>query len=177
MAADRRPSCEHHASPFGGGTKMEPPDYNSYRTIVSSNSKGNPFPIGEIFSMEIGTFCEIKNPELLLVANALKDDQWKSAPEIGVGMVSYLGYPVSWPDGRIFGTICVLDDKANYYIDVYQEILLHCRDVPQGDLQTLARLGGELEEQKAQLNELFARVPEAIVLADRDSRIMRVTRL
>ncbi len=157
-------------------TKIEPPYYTYYRTLVSSNSKGNPFPIDEIFSMDIGTFCEtvIKNREPLLVTNALEDDQWKLAPEIGVGMVSYLGFPVSWPDGRMFGTICVLDDKANRYSDLYQEILLQCRDVLQGDLQTLARLGSELEEQKAHLSELFARVPEAVVLADRDSRIMRV---
>jgi PAS domain S-box-containing protein len=157
-------------------TKIEPPDYTYYRTVVSSNSKGNPFPIDETFSMDIGTFCEtvIKNREPLLVTNALEDDQWKSAPEIRVGMVSYLGFPVLWPDGRMFGTICVLDDKANRYSDLYQELLLHCRDVLQGDLQTLARLGNELEEQRAHLSELFARVPEAVVMVDRDSRITRV---
>ena len=157
-------------------TKIEPPHYAYYRTMVSSNSNGNPFPIDEIFSMDIGTFCEtvIKNREPLLVTNALEDDQWKLAPEIGVGMVSYLGFPVLWPDGRMFGTICVLDDKANRYSDLYQELLLHCRDVLQEDLQTLARLGNELEEQRAHLSELFARVPEAIVMVDRDSRITRV---
>ena len=128
-------------------TKLEPPHCIHYRTLVSSNSQGNPFPIDELFSMDIGTFCEtvIKNREPLLVINALEDDQWKSAPEIGVGMVSYLGFPVLWPDGRMFGTICVLDDKANRYSDLYQELLLHCRDVLQADLQTLARLGNELE--------------------------------
>src|SRR6516162_164351 len=26
-------------------------------------------------------------------------------------MISYLGFPVVWPDGQIFGTICVLDRK------------------------------------------------------------------
>jgi GAF domain-containing protein len=121
-------------------TKMEPPHYTHYRVLVSSNSEGNPFPSEELFSMDIGTFCEtvIKNCEPLLVANALEDDRWKSAPEIGVGMVSYLGLPVLWPDGRVFGTICVLDDKANRYSDLYQELLLHCRDVLQGDLRTLA---------------------------------------
>jgi PAS domain S-box-containing protein len=157
-------------------TKIEPPCYTHYRTVVSSNSEGNPFPIDECFSMDIGTFCEtvIKNRERLLVANALEDDQWRSAPEIQVGMVSYLGFPVLWPDGRMFGTICVLDDKANLYSDVYQEFLSHCRDVLQADLQTLARLRNELEEQAARLSELFARVPEAIVMIDRDSRISRV---
>ncbi len=154
---------------------MEPPDYTCYRVLVSSNSAGNPFPIDQFFSMDIGTFCEtvIKKREPLLVTNALEDDQWKMAPEIQVGMVSYLGFPVLWPDGRMFGTICVLDNKANRYSDLYQELLLHCRDVLQGDLQTLTRLGNELEEQRAQLTELFARVPEGVVMVDRDSRITR----
>ena len=157
-------------------TKLEPPDFTHYRTVVSSNSKGNPFPVDETFSMDIGTFCEtvIKTREPLLVGNALEDDQWKLAPEIKVGMVSYLGFPVVWPDGRMFGTICVLDDRANRYSDLYQELLLHCRDVLQGDLKTLVRLGNELEEQRAQLSELFTRVPEAVVMVDRDSRITRV---
>jgi PAS domain S-box-containing protein len=157
-------------------TKLEPPHCTYYRTLVSSHSKGNPFPADETFSMEIGTFCEtvIKKREPLLVANALEDEQWKLAPEIQVGMVSYLGLPVLWPDGRMFGTICVLDDRANRYSDLYQELLLHCRDVLQGDLQTLARLGNELEEQRAHLSELFARVPEAVIMVDRDSTITRV---
>jgi PAS domain S-box-containing protein len=157
-------------------TKMEPPLNVRYEVIVSSNSEGNPFPIAEFFSMDIGTFCEtvIKKREPLLVANALEDDQWRSAPEIKVGMVSYLGFPVLWPDGRMFGTICVLDDKTNLYSDLYQELLSHCRDVLQADLQTLDRLGSELEEQGARLAELFARVPEAVVMIDRELRITRV---
>ena len=156
--------------------KLEPPDYTYYRIVANSNSEGNPFRMDETFSMDIGTFCEtvIKNREPLLVANALEDDQWKSAPEIQVGMVSYLGFPVLWPDGRMFGTICVLDDKTNGYSNLYQELLEHCRDVLEGDLQTLARLGNELEEQRAHLSELFARVPEAVVMVDRGSRITRV---
>jgi PAS domain S-box-containing protein len=157
-------------------TRIEPPYCTDYRTIVSSNSTGNPFPVDEIFALDIGTFCEtvIKNREPLLVIDGRQDDQWKSAPEIGVGMVSYLGFPVLWPDGRMFGTICVLDDTANRYSDAYQELLSHCRDVLQGDLQTLARLGDEIEEQRAYLSELFARVPQAVVMVDRDARIARV---
>ena len=156
-------------------TKLEPPHYTHYRTVASNSGPGNPFPVDDTFAMDIGTFCEtvIKNREPLLVANALEDERWKSAPEIQVGMVSYLGFPVLWPDGQMFGTICVLDDKTNRYSDLYQEVLMHCRDVLQADLQALARLGSELEEQKAHLRELFARVPEAIVMVDRDSRIVR----
>jgi len=156
-------------------TKLEPPNYTHYKVISSSNSQGNPFPADQCFAMDIGTFCEtvIKSCEPLLVANGLDDERWRSAPEMQVGMVSYLGFPVLWPDGRMFGTICVLDDKTNRYSDLYQELLQHCRDVLQADLQTLARLRNELEEQATRLSELFARVPEAVVMVDRDSRVTR----
>ncbi|NJO12670.1 MAG: PAS domain S-box protein [Gammaproteobacteria bacterium] len=157
-------------------TRMEAPHYTHYRTVSSSHSPGNPFPVDQLFAMDIGTFCEtvIKARDPLLVPNAREDERFRRAPEIQVGMVSYLGLPVLWPDGSVFGTICVLDDKTNWYSDLYQELLKHCRDVLQGDLQTLARLGNELEEQKAHLSELFARVPEAVVMVDADSRITRV---
>jgi GAF domain-containing protein len=83
-------------------TKLEPPHYTHYKTLVSSNSKGNPFPVDETFSMDVGTYCEtvIKTREPLLVANALQDGQWESAPDVQLGMISYLGFPVSWPDGK-----------------------------------------------------------------------------
>ena len=29
------------------------------------------------------------------------------------GMVAYLGYPVFWPDGKLFGTLCAVDTKEN----------------------------------------------------------------
>ena len=156
--------------------KLEPPHYTHYKILASSNSGGNPFPVDDTFAMDIGTFCEtvIKSREPLLVVNGLEDDEWKLAPEMKVGMVSYLGYPVFWPDGRVCGTICVLDNRANGYSDLYQQLLLHCRAVLQADFQTLVRLGDELEDQKAHLTELLARVPEAVVLINRESRIARV---
>jgi PAS domain S-box-containing protein len=156
--------------------KLDAPHYSQYRILASSKSAKNPFPVDDTFAMDIGTFCEtvIKSREPLLVANALEDDKWKRAPEIKVGMISYLGLPVVWPDGHMFGTICVLDDKANPYSDVYQQLLLHCRDVLQADLQTLVRLSGELEEQKLHLSELFARVPDAVVMISSEFRITRV---
>ena len=133
--------------------KLEPPHYTHYKVVSSSNSEGNPFPAGDVFAMDIGTFCEtvIKNRAPLFVPNALEDDQWRQAPEIKTGMVSYLGLPVVWPDGRMFGTICVLDDKTNRYSDLYQELLAHCRDVLETDLQMLVRTSDELHTLQIEL--------------------------
>ena len=135
-------------------TKLEPPDYTYYRTVVSSDSSGNPFPIDQTFSMDIGTFCETVIKDRGTATGRKRPGRralWKRAPEIQVGMVSYLGYPVLWPDGRMFGTICVLDDKTNRYSDLYQELLSQYRDVLEADLQTLTRLDNKLEEQRAHL--------------------------
>lgn len=133
--------------------KLEPPHYTHYKVVSSSNSEGNPFPADDVFAMDIGTFCEtvIKSRAPLLVANALEEDQWREAPEIKTGMVSYLGLPIVWPDGRVFGTICVLDDKTNRYSDPYQELLAHCRDVLESDLQMLVSMSGELQNLQLEL--------------------------
>lgn len=156
--------------------KLVPPDYSQYVILASSNSDKNPFPVDDTFSMDIGTFCEtvINSREPLLVVNALEDDKWTQAPELKVGMISYLGLPVCWPDGLMFGTICVLDDKANPYSGHYQELLLQCRDVMHADLETIVRLSNEIEDQKAHLGELFARVPEAVVMIGREFEVTRV---
>lgn len=157
-------------------TMVEAPLCTCYTTVVSSASPTNPFPVGQRFALDIGTYCEavIKNRAPVLVENALADAAWTSAPELRVGMVSYLGYPVAWPDGRIFGTVCVLDSKANAYSGVYRDLLRHCREVLEDDLRVLVRFSDEIDEQKTRLSELFTRVPAAIVMVDRDWRIARI---
>ena len=153
--------------------KVEPP---VAKVLLSSNSTGNPCPGGFVSDLGTGLYCEtvMKTRLPLLVADALQEEEWKHNPDIQLGLISYLGYPVIWPDGQIFGTICVLDLKRNEYSPLYRKFLLQCRDLLQADLNSLANLGRELATQRAHLEELFARVPEAIVLLDVDDRIIRI---
>ena len=151
-------------------------DAPNIKVVVSSDSKGNPYSPNEVSSLNTGLYCEtvMRTGQPLLVPDARADDQWKSNPDVKLGMVSYLGLPVAWPDGQIFGTICVLDDKKNEYNELYRKLLLQCREVLQGDLRWLTRLGGELTTQKAHLDELFVLVPEAIAMVDGDGHLLRV---
>jgi GAF domain-containing protein len=123
--------------------KVEPPNI---KVLVSSESNGNPYERDEVAALNTGLYCEtvMKTRQSLLVPDALRDDEWKSNPDIKLGMISYLGFPVAWPDGRIFGTICVLDKKENAYSGLYRKFLLQCRDVLQADLSSLAKLSGKL---------------------------------
>lgn len=96
----------------------------------ASNSPDNPYKkgMGEIFQNS-GLYCErvIKSQEKLLVANALNDPEWDQNPDIKLNMISYLGYPVNYPDGSPFGTICILDNKENPYSKDIENLLLQIK--------------------------------------------------
>jgi PAS domain-containing protein len=125
--------------------KVEPPNI---KVFVSSESNGNPYERDELATLNSGLYCEtvMKTRQSLLVADALREEEWKSNPDIKLGMISYLGFPVTWPDGRIFGTICVLDKKENSYSELYRKFVVQCRDVLEADLRALARSEAYLEE-------------------------------
>jgi len=81
----------------------------------------------------------ITTKERLLVPNALKDPDWVSNPDVKRGMISYLGFPLLWPNGEVFGTICVLDAKENRYSEVYERLLLQFRELVEAHLRLLYR--------------------------------------
>jgi len=152
--------------------QVDPPNI---KVLVSSDSKGNPYTPNEVSSLNTSLYCEtvMRTRQPLLVPDALADEQWKSNPDVRLGMISYLGFPVAWPDGQIFGTICLLDDKRNEYNELYRKLLMQCSEVLQGDLRWLTRLGGELTTQRTYLDELFALAPEAIAMVDGDGHLTR----
>jgi PAS domain S-box-containing protein len=114
----------------------------------------------------------LKSGQPLHVADALADEGWKSNPHVKSGMISYLGVPFSWPDGEIFGTICVRDNKRNEYSEAYLKLLQHFRDLLQDDLRSLATLHGQLEERKAKIRRLFDANLIGIFVWDVEGRIL-----
>ena len=105
--------------------------------FVSSNSEGNPYSPGDKENLwGSGLYCEtvIKTKEKLHVPNALVDEHWKHNPDIKLKMISYLGYPILYPDGKPFGTICVLDKKENSYSGYFEKLIQKFRDLVQSDL-------------------------------------------
>jgi PAS domain S-box-containing protein len=151
--------------------RAEPPNI---KVFVSSESNGNPYEPEEVASLNTGLYCEtvMKTRQPLLVPDALRDDEWKSNPDIKLGMISYLGFPISWPDGEIFGTICLLDNKRNEYSDLYRKLLLQWRDVLQADLRSVATLHGELEEREAKIRRLVDANIIGVLISDLEGQII-----
>src|SRR6202166_1717329 len=148
--------------------RVDPPHI---KVFVSSTSKGNPCEPG---ALDTGPYCEtvMKTGQPLLVADALENEAWKANPHVRLGMISYLGVPIGWPNGRIFGTICVRDNKRNEYSEAYLKLLLHFRDMLQADLKSLARLHGEIEEHETKIRRLVDSNIIGIFVWDFDGRVL-----
>ena len=116
--------------------KIDPPQIEVF---VASATEGNPYEKGERADLGTGLYCEtvMAQRSPLLVPDALKDPNWDHNPDIELGMVFYLGFPLMWPDGEIFGTICVLDSRENQQAVAYQELLAEFKEIIEMHLMSL----------------------------------------
>ncbi len=127
---------------------------NAYLEVsVSSNTQDNPYRPGSKEHWE-GLYCQtvIQQQRKLVVANALKDPQWTNNPDGKLGMIAYMGVPVNFPDGRPFGTICVLDRKERHFTERESRVLQSVQHAVQSDLAALA-LQLENDRQRDALRE------------------------
>ncbi len=135
--------------------KVEPPYIEVFR---SSETNNNPYKVGDKESLA-GLYCEkvIKTRNELLVPNALKDENWNRNPGIKLGMISYIGFPIIWPTGEIFGSICVLDSKENRYGEVYKKLLFQSKELVDAHLELIyqnSRLENTARELEKSLIEI-----------------------
>lgn len=102
--------------------------------------------------------------EELCVPDAIADPAWCHNPDVKLGMISYLGYPLCWPSGKIFGTICILDRVENHYSEHIRELMQIFKGVVQDQL-ALAAEKACLEATLAQLQASRSQLTEAVKLA------------
>jgi len=124
---------------------------------VTSQSEGNPYNKGDHEHLwGSGLYCErvIKTQKPLLVPNATADPEWNQNPDIKLNMISYLGYPLSFPDGAYYGTICVLDNQPNAYDSRTHQLLERFREVVEGNLG-LAQISQELGQENDSMRTLL----------------------
>lgn len=129
---------------------------DTIEVFLKSNTEGNPYEVGEKAELIFGLYCEtvIGTQKELIVPDATKSSVWKdNNPDIDLNMISYLGYPITWPDGVVFGTVCLLDCKENHYTREFQDLLLHIKEHIEADLHLLM-LNNDLKEKNELLTQL-----------------------
>jgi PAS domain S-box-containing protein len=142
--------------------------------FVTSDTEENPYEVGHREKI-LGLYCEevITNDKELLVADARKISRWKNNPDIKLGMISYLGYPLRWPDGDLFGTICVLDSKKNKYSELFKKTLFQFKELIESHLELIFQHRKvEIEKEKAE-QYLEAAGPIVVILNEK-GKIKRI---
>lgn len=128
--------------------------------FVASRSDGNPYHPGDSEHFEgSGLYCEqvIKSRDKLLVPNALKDEHWKNNPDIKLNMISYLGFPLTFPDDTPFGTICVLDNCENSYSGLYETLMIQMQRMIMSHLE-LIYMNRELQSGHGSVSEYVSEI-------------------
>lgn len=118
--------------------RLEPPDLEIFRTNVGPN---NPFS-SELRMKMAGVYCEAtaKTRQKNQVNDARKDPKWADSPTAKAGVYAYLGYPLFWPDGEVFGTFCVIDTKENTWGDRFENLLETLKDAVEDHLALVSAL-------------------------------------
>ena len=94
---------------------------------------------------------------MVQVVDAREDPLWADSPTVAAGIFAYLGYPILWPDGEIFGTLCVVDTKSNQWGKLYQDMLFTFKDVVEDHLalvDTIEQLDHKNRELQRALGEV-----------------------
>ncbi|AQS38137.1 diguanylate cyclase (GGDEF) domain-containing protein [Shewanella psychrophila] len=113
---------------------------SGFQVTIASEQASNPYPAGVVIEPEVNIFCRkiVETGEELYVSNAPIDPCWDTNPEVhNDGFTSYLGVPVFWPNGKGFGTFCVMDYKQTDYQETYLELIRHLKDILEADLSML----------------------------------------
>jgi len=134
--------------PSGLIVKVDPPQME---VLNSSLTEGNPFRKGERVDLA-GLYCEraIQKRAPLLIADSTKDPAWDRGAGAQAGMTFYLGHPLMWPDGEIFGTICVFDRKDNHHAVRFRDLLSEFQQQIERDLLLICEAQGR-EDRLAEL--------------------------
>jgi PAS domain S-box-containing protein len=164
------------------------------QVLVSSNSVGNPYYVGETAPLESSeAYCGavIRTGERLLVSNALASSAWTGETGQDLKLISYLGLPILWPNRRVFGTICVLDCKENSYDSSFERILHQFRNLIEDHLaQIYTGLDADREASRKprikddipgggdeRLRSFVERVADEVLVHDESGRILEINQL
>ena len=156
-------------------TRAEPP----YMKILCSNkSSDNPYEIGaREFLADHYSGVVSASRSRLLVTDAHKSGGWERNSALKLGFISYLGFPIHWPDGELFGTFCVLDTKVNEYGAISKKLMFQFNELVESHIAMLyqdRRLQLVLESMgdiKEGLQVSAANATDAIITADHNGNI------
>lgn len=110
-------------------------DEKELEVYLASDTKDNPFVPGSHRDLS-GSYCEavISSQQIVEIPDASNDPLWIHNAQLNNGLLNYLGFPLNYPDGIPFGSLCVLDKKRRIYTEVEKTILRIFREMIEQDI-------------------------------------------
>jgi len=136
----------------------------TFNVVATSENDDNFLRVNASWPWDIKSFCRriVETNDKLYVNNAQTDEEWACAPPVADGPVrSYLGYPLYWPNGSLFGSFCVIDTKATNYSDSLNKMLGQLKLIVEGELRHVF----DIRKTKALLAEKIAQEQQLKKLA------------
>lgn len=132
-----------------------------HRVMLQNTNMKHPYKVGQAFKFHPFLYCfgVYENDGALVVEDAKSDPRWANNDDLVYGMSFYVGYPLKWPDGKFFGTICLLDNKPNKRALLFKDFLVGLAKIVESDLKLaveleLSKLAEKrLREQNEELKE------------------------
>ncbi|PHV61105.1 PAS domain S-box protein [Cyanobacterium aponinum] len=142
---------------------------NQVKTIVASQNTENPYlKLSRDSIIGSGIYCEqvITNKKRLIINNALTKQNWEKNIDLQCNLISYLGFPLRYSDNRIFGTICLLNNRETYYSDDLIYLLEKMRDLIESQIHEIENNWlDQLFVNKSLLRTIFDSIPVGIGLS------------
>lgn len=134
-------------------------DFPEIEIFKASSNADSPFHEG--LRVELANhYCEAvaQGKEPLVLSDALSSERWREAPEIEHNLVSYMGFPLCLPNGEVFGTLCIHDDKRHIYSDEIQSLMVQFKNIVESHFQ-IARQAAELQTALDNVKQLEGMLP------------------
>lgn len=114
-------------------------DEEHIEIFMKSQNENNPYSVGLCDPVGQGAYCELVmgSMKALVVENAKKDKVWEDSLYAEYNWLSYFGMPITWPDGEMFGTLCVIDSKENNFDETFQSLFAEFKGSMEKDLEIL----------------------------------------
>ena len=114
---------------------------DTFNVVATSDNDDNFLHTNSNWPWEMKSFCRriVETNDKLYVSNAKASKEWGVVPPVSEGPVrSYLGYPLYWPDGSLFGSFCVIDTKPSDYSSALIEMLGQLKLIVEGELKLIS---------------------------------------
>lgn len=132
------------------------------RVLGSSSGTANPIKKGdEILLAEGGkVYCiaVIQGKAKMILPDTRKSEFWKDSESAKTGFIAYAGVPIFYPDGDIFGSLCLFDVKPNSFEGPVIRLMEEFSDIITGHL-TLITKNTQLEDALRDVRTLQGLIP------------------